>query len=65
MGARSASSSENTAFIKPVIDRRRFSQEKMVEPSQRSLRVDNVEREEVLKAALDNEANRRWEMKRR
>jgi hypothetical protein len=37
----------------------------MVEPSQRSLRVDNVEREEVLKAALDNEANRRWEMKRR
>ncbi len=41
-----------------VIDWKRISREEMIEASRRSLRVDNIGLEDVLKMALDNEPNR-------
>jgi hypothetical protein len=49
-------SSGDAALKGMVIDWRQVSQEKMIKASRRSPRV---------KAALDNEANRQWKMKRR
>ncbi len=41
-----------------VIDWKRVSREEMIEASRRSLRLDNIGLEDVLKMALDNEPNR-------
>lgn len=48
-----------------VIDWTQVSQEEMIEASWRSLRVDNIGLENVLKTALDSEPNRQWELERR
>ena len=47
-----------------VIDWKRVSQEEMIEASRRSLRLDNIGLEDILKTALDNESNRQWKLER-